>query len=438
MNIEKAGYVSSNSLVPTGATQPKQPGVGFSCEDSIVLGKFNGVEYSKLDITSNGLLPVIVQSNDVAKLEGLKNQVLSLDPDNKIKFDLKIIKGFAAFIDPSSEWKIEDKGVTISLDGKVSIPPEPKEDNSPESRLDVAIPTLGVEKLWEKGFTGKGVTIALVDTGIQPHKDFEGRIKDFKDIVNGKNGKENAYDDQGHGTHCTGDAIGNGTASEGKYKGPAYEADIVGVKVLNAYGSGSFSDVIKGIEYVVEKKDELNISVMSMSLGGTASVGYEKDTVCQAVKAAADKGILPVIAAGNSGPSKETIGTPAITPYAMSVAALDDAGTPQLNDDSIAYFSSRGPTKYDKLSKPDISTPGVKIMATNNKGGYSAMSGTSMATPIMAGLAACLFQVKPGAKADEIKDAVYTSARKLDGVDQNTQGYGVANPIGAFEKLTQN
>lgn len=403
----------------------------------------NILKYKKDDLSSRGTLGVIIKAKDPEKLKQIKKK-LAENPKNKVKVDLPLIGGFAAEIDPNSKGILPELGKTVGdvrifLDDKVNlIEPVEKLDDEKDAHImmDVAGKTMGVDKAWDKGYKGKGVTICVIDTGIALHPDLKDRIIGFKDFVNDKNGVENAYDDQGHGTHCAGIAAGDGSESGGKYSGVAPEANLVGVKVLNKYGSGSFSDVIAGIQWAVENKEKYNIDVISMSLGGRVSQSYKDDPVAQAVEAAVDKGIITVIAAGNSGPSSETIGTPAHAPHVLTVGALDDRGTVKREDDQIAYFSSRGPTKYDKLPKPDILTPGVRITAPKNTGGYTTMSGTSMACPFAAGLAALIKQAVPTVTPGELKGAAMGTADELPEKTHNEQGAGVFDVAEAIEKLS--
>lgn len=395
---------------------------------------YAGVSYSKKDLV-DGLLPLIVMSDDKTKLGTLKSQILQMDSDNKFVFDLNIINGFAVQVDPSAKWGIKDKDVKVCLDGKMSIPlmPKTEETTNPKSRLDVSMPAIGMDKLWEKGYTGKGITVAIIDTGIHPHPDFSGRILAFKDIINGKDNVP--YDDQGHGTHCAGDAAGSGLLSGGKYKGSAPDANLVGVKVLNKNGSGTDSQCIKGIEWAVENKDKYGIRVLSMSWGDTVSESYKQDPVCLAVAEASKKGLISVIAAGNSGPKPQTIGTPANEPTAVAVAALDTCYTVVTSDDEVAYFSSRGPSPKDLLNKPNIITPGVDIVSTSTSNGYTMASGTSMATPIMAGVFASLLQANPGINAEMLKKIVFDTAKKMPNENEFAQGAGMPDPLAALEKI---
>ena len=321
------------------------------------------------------------------------------------------------------------------MDAQIGIPKNEMDDleNTFRPLMDTANVTLGVDKLHDQGITGKGVTVCVIDTGIAQHPDFEGRIVGFKDMVNGRT---EPYDDQGHGTHCTGICAGSGKTSKGKYTGVAPEASIVGVKVLDRNGSGSLSNVIKGVQWAVENKDKLNIDVISMSLGGYVSQSYKDDPVVQAVEAAHAAGISCVVAAGNEGPGSGTIGSPGNAPHAITVGALDDKGTVDRSDDDLAYFSSRGPSRIDKLEKPDILAPGVDITAASHKGkGYVTMSGTSMATPFAAGVDVLMHQVKPNISPDQVKEIMMKNADALEGVSKFEQGKGVIDPQENIEFL---
>ena len=166
----------------------------------------------------------------------------------------------------------------------------------------------------EAQFDGKGVTVAVVDTGIFAHPDFtvpENRIAAFVDLVNNR---KDPYDDNGHGTHVAGIVAGNGSRSNGLYQGIAPAARLVGVKVLDAYGSGVLSNVIRGIQWCVRQKERLDIRVINLSLGAPAQDSFRDDPLCQAVQAAWQRGIVVCVAAGNDGPAAGTIATPGIRP----------------------------------------------------------------------------------------------------------------------------
>ncbi|HEY8449415.1 MAG TPA: S8 family peptidase, partial [Bacillota bacterium] len=263
-------------------------------------------------------------------------------------------------------------------------------DRPVRALLDVAAPSVGADRVWQQGGSGRGVTVAIVDTGIHPHEDFlqpEPRIVGFRDFVRGRS---RAYDDNGHGTHVAGIVAGSGARSGGRYRGIAPEANLVAVKVLDRFGFGSMSTVIAGIQWVVEQRARLGIRVLSLSLGAAATGGYEDDPVAQAAGAAWQAGIVVCAAAGNDGPEAGTIASPGIHPSVITVGATDDRGSPDRGDDGVASFSSRGPTP-DGLMKPDLVAPGTEITAPQAPGSqlakqlgsknapYATLSGTSMA-----------------------------------------------------------
>lgn len=309
-------------------------------------------------------------------------------------------------------------------------------DRKVTTLLDTATPSINSNQLQENDLTGKDVTIAVIDTGIYPHGDLEGRITGFKDFVGNQT---NPYDDNGHGTHCAGDAAGNGAASGGEYKGPAPDANLVGVKVLDKSGAGSLSTVIDGIEWCIQNRSAHNINVLSLSLGADATESAEDDPVVRAVDAAWENGMVVCVAAGNSGPEEQTIGSPGISPKVITVGAADDNNTTDRSDDTVADFSSRGPT-IDGLVKPDLLTPGVNIISLRarnsfldktNKAArvgsdYISLSGTSMATPICAGVVAQLLQSDPDLTPDEVKQKLMEASEDL-GQPPNTQGSGYLN-----------
>jgi subtilisin family serine protease len=210
----------------------------------------------------------------------------------------------------------------------------------------------------EDGFRGKGVTIAVLDSGIGAHPDLGERFLGQIDFVEGE---PIPYDDNGHGIHVGVTAAGNGEMNP-LYAGPAQEANVISMKVLSGQGSGKTSDIIKAIQTAVELKDELNIKVINMSLGGPASKHGETDPINMAIKAAKKAGITVVVAAGNDGPDQKTVGSPGNSLHAITVGAIDDNNTNDPSDDKPASFSSRGPTP-DGVTKPDVMAPGVTIMA---------------------------------------------------------------------------
>lgn len=227
-----------------------------------------------------------------------------------------------------------------------------------------------------------------------------------------------------HNTHVAGIIAGNGFSSNGKYMGIAPDSNIVGVKVLDKEGGGSISDVIAGIQWVIENKKRYNIKIITLSLGTQAKASYREDPLCKAVDKATEHGITVVAAAGNSGPKEGTINSPAISPNIIAVGACNDRSTLSPRDCKVPDFSSRGPTP-DGIHKPDILAPGVKINSLNNKdNGYHSLSGTSMAAPIIAGCAALLCENNPNISPAEIKETMTRHSLSL-GYQPDIEGAGL-------------
>lgn len=309
-------------------------------------------------------------------------------------------------------------------------------DREVNAVLDVASPAVQAPPLWQNGLSGKGIVVAVLDTGIYEHPDLSGRIVGFKDFINQRT---SPYDDNGHGTHVAGDIAASGSQSGFRYRGPAFEAGLVGVKVLDKMGSGQLSTVIEGIQWCIENKETRGIRVLNMSLGSPATESYVSDPVCQAVEKAWLAGIVVCVAAGNEGPQPQTIGSPAIHPLVITVGAVDDNNTESAGDDQVAEFSSRGPT-VDGLTKPDVLAPGTNIVSLRSPWStldkksedsrvgtwYTSLSGTSMATPVCAGVVAQMLQADGSVTPDQIKTRLMETATTMH-LEPNVQGAGVIN-----------
>jgi subtilisin family serine protease len=272
-----------------------------------------------------------------------------------------------------------------------------------------------VTRLWAEGLTGKGVRIAIVDSGIDAaHPDFAGRIVATADFTH-----EGVEDRHGHGTHCASIAAGSGAASAGKVRGAAPEASIMAARVLDATGGGLMSDVMAGVEWAVEQ----GAQVISLSLGGSGPCDGS-DALSETCDAATERGIILCVAAGNDGPEPYSVGSPGCARQVLTIGAVD-------SQDRVADFSSRGPT-VDGRVKPDVLLPGVAIVAARAAGTsmgtvvdsyYTTASGTSMATPHASGICALLLQALPQLKPEEMKARLLGTAVSL-GLDANTQGKG--------------
>ena len=280
--------------------------------------------------------------------------------------------------------------------------------------LDNAIGIHHVDTVWDYGYTGEGISIAIIDTGIDPlHvglNDFDDdpltndpKVVAFYDALDesGDNGDGTTepYDDQGHGSHCAGISAGTGAVDEGPmsegsekpYRGVAPDAWLVGVKVLDGGGSGSFAEVMRGMEWTIDNQIKYNIRAASMSLGGVWLVELtqeQEERVTHLANEMVAAGISLMIAAGNSA-AYGTIGTPGAAKDVITVGSTEDSK-------ELAVYSSKGPTHEGQI-KPNVAAIGSAVMSVeaNSGNGYASYSGTSMATPMVAGMAVLLLQANP-------------------------------------------
>ncbi|REH20824.1 MULTISPECIES: S8 family serine peptidase [unclassified Streptomyces] len=264
---------------------------------------------------------------------------------------------------------------------------------------------IGTPEAWEAGLTGKGVTVAVLDSGVDAgHPDLAGRIAQSRSFIPG----EEVADRHGHGTHVTSTVGGSGAASDGKEKGVAPGATLAVGKVLDDEGFGSESEIIAGMEWAAR---DVDADIVSMSLGSTEP-SDGTDPMAEAVNTLSrETGALFVIAAGNTG-APSSIGSPGAADAALTVGAVDSA-------DQAAWFTSAGPRYGDNALKPDLSAPGVGILAARSRlaegsGDYTSMDGTSMATPHIAGVAALLAEEHPDWSGARLKDALMSTSKELD------------------------
>ncbi|MCF2136384.1 MAG: S8 family serine peptidase [Candidatus Thorarchaeota archaeon] len=333
----------------------------------------------------------------------------------------------------------------ITLDIKVGLLAEdPVDGIAAKSNSGYVHPDkiLNINPLWEKGYNGSGTTIALLDSGAWGgHPDLAGKIIGFKDFVNNHDDMNpadgiNSYDDNGHGTGTAWLAAGTNMGT-GNYSGMAPGADLLIVKILDSSGTTDDSIIAQGIEFAVDQ----GVDVISMSIGGLWTDSMFADPSVEASKAAISNGVAVVIAAGNSGPATETINAPGITEEAITVGASNGA-------DAIAQFSSRGPVVRNvhyprgRVVKPDVIAPGENVVSGRWSGAnpseyiiynstqfgnyYTMWSGTSVATPLVAGVVAILVQQYPGLSPLAVKAFLMAGATDLD-LDAMAQGMGLVN-----------
>ncbi len=283
------------------------------------------------------------------------------------------------------------------------------------------------EDTHSKKYAGRGVGVAILDTGCISHPDFEHRIISFIDCVNHK---KRLYDDNGHGTHISGVLGGSGRISKGLYMGVAPMVDFHVIKVLDHKGNGKVSHVINGIEWILENYVKNNIRVVNISVGAlpTGRDRNEKKLV-RAVEELWDEGITVITAAGNYGPDEGSITVPGISEKVITVGAFDDQIFHGKQGGLRANYSGRGPA-VGMVEKPDIMAPGSYVLSCNNryvknnaKSYYTMKSGTSMSTPIVTGGSALLLSKMPYLTNVEVKNRLKLTAKDLKR-PQNEQGAG--------------
>ena len=215
------------------------------------------------------------------------------------------------------------------------------------------------------GANGRGIGVAIIDSGIAPSADFGTRIKAFYDFTHrdesGAPTTPAPYDDLGHGTHIAGLIASAGAAPSYMFQGVAPAANLIVVKVLDRLGASSTSTVIGALEFIVANKKALGVNVINLSLGHPVTAPAKFDPLVQAVENAVRQGIVVVVAAGNDGGGYAGVNSPGNSPSAITVGAADGKTTVTRADDYVPSFSSRGPTWYDGLAKPDVIAPGVNL-----------------------------------------------------------------------------
>ncbi|MDP8225394.1 MAG: S8 family peptidase [Candidatus Lernaella stagnicola] len=331
------------------------------------------------------------------------------------------------------------------------------------SNFDLTRGTVGTDMVTTRtgydtftGLTGDGIGVAVIDSGLYlAHTDFAGRISAIRNF-SGEGGIYNAVDGYGHGTHVTGLIAGSGRASSLKgynttFEGVAPEVNIIVARVLNSQGVGSTSSVISALSWILAIKSQHNIRVANISLGVPPFESYSTDPMCQAVENAVANDLIVVTAAGNYGfwqgqKIYGAIASPGITPAAITVGASNHRGTllrqqdANSHNDSIAFFSSRGPTAWDGLVKPDLIAPGWQAISTlapnstlalaypgtrvdacdfggspcgESNADYVTMSGTSMSAPLVTGAIALMLEENPSLTPGAVKALVMVSAETL-------------------------
>ena len=284
-------------------------------------------------------------------------------------------------------------------------------------------PGVGVvdaEQAWS-GATGRGVTVALMDTGIAQHPDLDDSVIARMDFVNDG---ATLLDPSGHGTFVAGLIAAHGDS----FKGVAPEAKLVSLRVLDQKGMGSMHAVLAAFDWLLQHRAAMNIKVLNLSFGAPQRSSYHRELLAGVVESAWFAGVTVVAAAGNEGPAAGTVAMPGADPFVITVGSFADQGTVALNDDRESLFSSRGPTR-DGFAKPDVLAPGEHIVSLRvpgtaldreaanaaPSGPYARLSGTSASTAMAAGAAADVLEAHRGYSATQVKGALIAGGRRIVG-----------------------
>ena len=325
---------------------------------------------------------------------------------------------------------------------------------------DVNAVAIGADQLWNGAngimpLSGRGIAVAVIDTGIDTrHSAFGNRVLATVDFTGG-----NGMDRYGHGTHVASVIAGRAgrTAETATYRGIAHGAYLINLRALGDDGSGTASDVIEAIDWAIEHRNQYNIRVINLSLGTPVLQPYRDDPLCEAVERATRAGILVVAAAGNNGQSEAgipqfgLINSPGNSPYALTVGALDTHYTGQRSDDTLAAWSSKGPTRFDLVLKPDVAAPGAHVVgaesaqsylartyperhvAGSGAGAYIQLSGTSMSSAVVSGAAALMLDNRANLRPGDVKTVLRLTSSSSSTLGILDAGSGSLNAVAAAQ-----
>jgi serine protease AprX len=369
-------------------------------------------------------------------VQGTHTQAVAALVENyggKVTSRLDLIQGVGANLPAGVvDHLVAEPGITaVTRNGSVQLADVGNGARVPETDYPDVV---GADVAWQGGAVGSGVSVAVVDTGLARHPGLsnsingknKNRIIGWADFVDPSRAPR---DPNGHGTHIAGIIANSQMGPDGEWNGVAPGVNLVGVRVLDEQGFGTYEQVIQGIQWVIQHKEELGIQVMNLSLVSQVQSPYWADPINQAVMQAWANGITVVVAAGNNGPGPMSIGVPGNNPYVITVGSFTDNFTPtDWSDDYLAPFSAAGPT-LDGFAKPDVVAPGGHIVSTMMPGSYVArnheankvskdyfsMAGTSQSAAVVSGIAALTLSRNPELTPDQVKFRVmYTSFPWID------------------------
>ena len=385
------------------------------------------------------LSPVIVQAGSAAAAHAAVNASIALNGGvGSVSLELPLVNGVLASLSSveisqltASYAVTQDATVLTAIAMGKGTPPPP-----PPAPVNVFPQVTGATAVRAAGNSGQGVGVAVIDTGIASLPDFSGRLKPGVDLSGENNPNLDSF---GHGTFIAGLVAGNGASSAGAYVGEAPGADLFPIKVAGKSGSTSVSTLIRALQWI--KDNPANIRVINMSVGAIPPGPTALNPLDQAVETMWRAGFVIVASAGNNGSARGTITAPGDDPLVITVGATDDKHTVTSTDDTVATFSSNGPTASDAWWKPDLLAPGKSVVSvipntsviwTNNRSARIGTtnfigSGTSFATAITSGAAAMLVTENPAVSPDSVKAALLTTTQAGPSPPQDpfAQGHGV-------------
>jgi serine protease AprX len=397
---------------------------------------------------ADGRLPVVVRHTPAA---GGEARALVERYGGTVGRRLGIIDGFAATVPASAVGRLQASSGVQSVTGNQpvrlhTIGGFDSKGYAPTTMYWVAQEVTGAGEYWGSGWTGKGVDVALLDTGVVEVEGLRnGRVVYGPDLsYEADNPDLRHKDTYGHGTHMAGIIAGRDSGSyevdkgdEDHFLGMAPEARVVSVKLADASGATDVSQVIAGIDWVVQNKNKngLNIRVLNLSFGTDGVQSYLLDPLTYAVEVAWRKGIVVVVSAGNEGFGSAKLNNPAYDPHVLAVGGADGAGTYDYKDDTIQSWSSRG----DGTRNPDLVAPGASIVSLRDPGStvdaenptarvstrFFKGTGTSQAAAVVSGAAALVIQQRPGITPNQVKKLLTNGAQKLWKADPVAQGKGM-------------
>lgn len=277
---------------------------------------------------------------------------------------------------------------------------------------------INCDRIHRLGYTGRGVGVAILDTGISLHPDYAERIRVFQDFCNHKN---QPYDDNGHGSHIAGIIAGNGRMSKGRYRGVAPLASLIVLKVLDRTGNGNTKDVVRAMQWIIENRERYHIRIANISVGMLPqSKSRERDQMLEWVDRMWDYGVFTVAAAGNGGPSSNSVTIPGASSTVLTVGSSDDRDQLVRRRGLYPGYSGMGPTECC-VCKPEILAPGTEIKSCHfSNNGYTVKSGTSMATAVVSGACALVYDRYPQLTPAGLKLRFYEKLAS----DKNTSCWG--------------